>query len=262
VALSGPMLEFLKLLLRDVKKHGMPGRGSAEPRYDHDALSTEHNHEFMQDPGFRRAYARGVQATGSDYKWYWRVHVGLWAAACAAKLKGDFVECGVNYGFLASAIMESLDWDTLGKTFYLLDTFAGLDGRYVSKEEIEAGALEKNEEAVRTYFYVHGADTARRNFAQWRNVRIVVGSVPDTLPQVTADKVAFLHLDMNCAGPEVAAAAHFWPKLVPGAFVLLDDYAYRGYRAQKLAMDAFALEKGVPVASLPTGQGLIVKPPS
>ena len=62
------------------------------------------------------AYARGVIAVGSDYQWHWRVHVGLWAAFSASKLDGDFVECGVNRGFLSSAIMEDLD-GSIGKDF-------------------------------------------------------------------------------------------------------------------------------------------------
>jgi hypothetical protein len=41
---------------------------------------------------------------------------------------------------------------------------------------------------------------------------------------------------------------------------LLDDYAYAGYRSQKLAMDAFARSKSVQILSLPTGQGLMIKP--
>jgi hypothetical protein len=47
---------------------------------------------------------------------------------------------------------------------------------------------------------------------------------------------------------------------VPGAFVLFDDYAYVGYRVQKLALDRAAQAKGVPIAALPTGQGLLLKP--
>ncbi len=66
-----------------------------------------------------------MEAAGQDYGWHWRVHVGLWAAASCASLEGDFVECGVNRGFLSSAIMEHLDWDKTGKHFYLLDTFNG-----------------------------------------------------------------------------------------------------------------------------------------
>jgi len=42
--------------------------------------------------------------------------------------------------------------------------------------------------------------------------------------------------------------------------VLLDDYAYYGYFSQKLAMDQFAQEKGIKILSLPTGQGLVLKP--
>jgi hypothetical protein len=64
---------------------------------------------------------------------------------------------------------------------------------------------------------------------------------------------------MNCSPPEVAAAHFFWDRLVPGAFVLLDDYAYHGYRSQKVAMDDFASEKRHNILSLPTGQGLLIK---
>ena len=74
--------------------------------YNQDGLRSLHNHEFMLDPHFCKAYERGVLACEQDYRWHWRVHVGLWAAYSASKLKGDFVECGVNRGFLRSAIME------------------------------------------------------------------------------------------------------------------------------------------------------------
>jgi len=70
-----------------------------------------------------------------------------------------------------------------------------------------------------------------------------------------------VHLDLNCLPPEVAAADSFWERIVPGGFVLLDDYAYEGYRSQKLGIDAFAKRRKVAVLSLPTGQGLIIKPP-
>ncbi|MFO1082638.1 MAG: hypothetical protein U1E23_18685 [Reyranellaceae bacterium] len=61
------------------------------------------------DEVFKQAYARGVQAAGRDYRWQWRVHIGLWAARHAAHPPGDFVECGVNRGFLSSSIMQMLD---------------------------------------------------------------------------------------------------------------------------------------------------------
>jgi hypothetical protein len=99
------------------------------------------------------------------------------------------------------------------------------------------------------------------NFSQWKNIQIIEGSIPETLDQVETQNVAYLHLDMNCSPPEIAAINFFWDRLVPGSVVLLDDYAYRGYESQKHAMDAFGKEKQVMIASLPTGQGLLMKPP-
>ncbi|RDH76135.1 class I SAM-dependent methyltransferase [Mycolicibacterium moriokaense] len=230
--------------------------------YSNDALICFNSHAFLDDPAFQRAYRRGVRALGGEdiYHWEWRVHVGLWAAASASKLDGDFVECGVSHGFLSSAVMDYLDWDRLGKMFYLLDTFAGMDPRYVSAGEREAGALVKSQAAVDFGIYGSSVDSVRANFAEWSNQRIIAGAVPETLAEVDTDTVAFLHIDMNCAPPEVATLQHFWPRLTPGAIVLLDDYANRGRDAQRIAMDEVAAELGVQICALPTGQGLLIKP--
>ena len=230
--------------------------------YDEDGLKTRHAHPFTGEGGFLEAYARGVQAAGSDYGWRWRVHVGLWAALHASKLSGDFVECGVNRGALSSAIMRHLDWNTIGITFWLLDTFAGIDPRFISDSEREAGVMEGSRAMLDSGFYVDQVESVRSNFSEWRNVRIIKGAVPDTLSQVDAKAVSYLHLDMNCAPPEAAAAEFFWNRLAEGGVILLDDYGFPGHRAQLEAMDAFASSKKTKVLALPTGQGIIFKTPA
>lgn len=226
--------------------------------YHQDGLQSVHNHEFMADPAFQRAYARGVQAA-QDYSWHWRVHTGLWAAATAAQVPGDFVECGVNRGFMSSAIMEFLNWHTQARTFYLLDTFRGVDERFLSEEDRVTGVSERNIRDIESGFYTFDVDAIRSNFSEWENTKIIVGAIPETLPNVSSDRIAFLHLDLNCSLPEVAAADFLWDRLVPGAVILLDDYGYIGYRSQKIGMDEFAKRRRISILSLPTGQGLIVK---
>jgi hypothetical protein len=227
--------------------------------FSEDGLTTNHVHEFVWDPEFLRAYERGVEAAGEDYHIRWRTHIALWAASVGAKLDADFIECGVNRGFLSSAIMKSLDWDSLGKTFYLLDTFDGIDVSLL--EETERVHAERSNEALfRSGFYIRGVESVRANFSEWSNVRIVVGSVPTSLAEVAAEAVAYLHLDMNSSKPEIAALDFFWPKLSAGAIVLLDDYAFAGMDAQRVALDAFASAHDVAIACLPTGQGLMIRP--
>ncbi|UVK98638.1 TylF/MycF family methyltransferase [Pseudomonas sp. B21-048] len=243
-----------------VQKEYNPLHPKIDGTYQYDSLASKHNHDFMIDPAFMAAYGRGVVAAGGDYKWFWRVHLGLWAARSAAKYTGDFVECGVNRGFLSSAIMHDLDWNNTGRTFYLLDTFAGLDERYLSDDEKSAGAFDRNLREIDSGFYTTNLDSVKQNFAEWPNAKIIQGSIPDTLSQIDSDRIAFLHIDLNCTIPEVAALDYLWDRLVPGAFVLLDDYAYFGYQPQKEGMDEWAAKNDISIASLPTGQGLLIKP--
>ncbi|MFM9872466.1 MAG: TylF/MycF/NovP-related O-methyltransferase [Fimbriimonadaceae bacterium] len=225
--------------------------------YDQDGLRTKHNHDFVYDPRFVAAYERGLKATGKDYRFHWRVHVALWAAEMAAKVPGDFVECGVNKGFMSSAMMQLLDWNSMDRMFWLLDTFDGIDERFLSEEEKASGRMGMNDGE----FYVKGVELVRENFSEWERVEIVVGAVPETLPKVKAEQVAFLHLDMNCAPPEVAALEHFWPLLSPGGVVLMDDYTYSGYEVQHKSLRECAARLGTPILGLPTGQGVVIKSP-
>ncbi|NRB00365.1 MAG: class I SAM-dependent methyltransferase [Rhodobacteraceae bacterium] len=242
-------------------------RGKAEnrrykPSYAQDGLVTIHDASFKETPQFRKAYDRGLAANGGfDYNWHWRVHTGLWAARNALNVPGDFIECGVNRGFLSSAIMQDLDWNAQDRIFWLLDTFAGLDTEGISNEENDPGAAERDKKLFEVGLYSTELDEIRANFEEWKDARIVVGSVPGTLEEVTSEQIAFASIDMNSAPPEIAAMEFLWPRFAPGAIILFDDYTYCGYRPQHEAIDDFATRHGVAVLSLPTGQGLLIRPP-
>lgn len=223
--------------------------------YDQDGVRTLNSHDFMRNVRFQEAYKRGVTADGVDYNWHWRVHVGLWAAQSGLSREGDFVECGVNRGFMSSAIMQYVNWNSTGRTYYLLDTFSGISEKHLLKSERDR----KVDKKVGKGFYKVNIDTVRDNFSEWDQVEIVVGTVPESLSKVNTTSVAFLHVDMNCAAPEVAAVEHFWPMLSAGAIVLLDDYGFPGREIQKEEMDRIGRKLGFSIAALPTGQGVIIK---
>ena len=231
--------------------------------YNQDNLRTLNNHDFMEDDQFIAAYQRGVRASGVDYRWHWRVHVGTWGALTASRLPGDFVECGVGNGFLASSILEYLNWNSLtpARNFFLMDTFSGIDSRYLSPEEIEAkgDADTQNAAYKNAGVYASGIERVQENFSEWSNVHIIEGPIPETLVNVQTKAVSFLHIDMNCIPPEVAAFEYFWDSVVRGGVILFDDYAYHGHTLQKNAMDEVAATVGHKILSLPTGQGLLIK---
>jgi hypothetical protein len=187
------------------------------------------------------------------------LHVALWVASSALCVPGDFIECGVNKGFISSAIMQALNWEAVPKRFYLVDTFAGPVISQFSAGEIQNGSRQAAEDRMDAGAYETNIASVRANFAEWPNAILVPGQVPDILPQVNCQRVAFLHVDMNCAYPERQAIAHFWNRLSPNALVLMDDYTYFGSESQRDSIDELAGELGFQVLSLPTGQGLIMK---
>jgi hypothetical protein len=232
--------------------------------YDADHLTVyEKSVDFLFDPRFQAAYRRGMDSghhiarergSQDDLHIEWRVHVILWAATQAARLPGDFVECGVNTGMYSLAICEYLDFNRLDKSFWLFDTFSGIPEDQISERERELGRLEEN-----AAWFSECLEIARANFAPYPRARLVRGKVPDALASAPIERVAYLSLDMNVAEPELAALEFFWEKLVPGAPVVLDDYGWLGFRPQKEAMDGFALQHGVEILTLPTGQGLLIR---
>lgn len=228
--------------------------------YSHDGLFTFNNSPFLCDPSFQAAYSRGVAASrGVDPGIEWRLHVALWAAQCAAQVEGDFVECGVNTGFISSAIMQRLDWKKIRKYFVLVDTFNGPMLHQYSEAEVRLGRRAAAEDALRRGAYATDLESILANYAEWPNVRVVQGLVPNVLDQLRLDRIAFLHLDMNCSFPELSALEYLWDTLSPGGIVLLDDYSAYGYDATMKAIDSAAKLRGAEVLSLPTGQGLISK---
>jgi hypothetical protein len=124
---------------------------------------------------------------------------------------------------------------------------------------VEEEVLGRREESDR--YYSECFEIARRNFAPFPKAVLVRGKVPDTLRSVDIEQVCYLSIDMNIVEPEIAAIEFFWDKLSPGAPVILDDYGWSTYLLQKEAMDRFAEQRGVRILTLPTGQGLLLKPP-
>ncbi len=216
--------------------------------YMEDGLITRHTADFLSDQKFSYAYAKG-KATGSwiNTNPRWRVYTACWAASHALGLPGDFVECGVNRGGMALTIMEYLNFNSLGKRFFLLDTYCGFpQGSQVASAN-QGQYSDCYAEVVKT-------------FAPYPGVRIIKGRVPDTLSSIDAGQISYLSIDMNCAEPEVEATRYLWPRLVPGAVILLDDYGGGpAYLRQKEAFDALAQELGFKILALPTGQALIIR---
>jgi hypothetical protein len=216
--------------------------------------------KFLEDDRFASAWdatayeiKRMTGEKAPDVRW--RAHIALWAAQNGLSREGDFVECGVHTGIFSGVICRALDWSKQDRHFWLFDTWSGVPVTGLNSDEA-AVAKSYNKDYHRRDIF----DDVQKAFKSFPNCSLVRGELPGTLEKADIKKIAYLSVDLNNATYEKACIDALWPKLVSGAIVVLDDYAFTKCRLQQDMWDEFARSHSVSVASLPTGQGIILKP--
>ena len=202
------------------------------------------NNSMFDDAEFVTAWSNNAESD-VDRAIVWRRYVLSCAAYHCVQLQGDFVECGAYKGVGIKTVIDYLGGPKFEKTFWGYDLF------------------EHDASMAHHAMPDHGPQLYGRvqaKFADYANVKLVKGRIPDVFHGNSPDKVAYLHIDLNEAPAEIAALEHLFDRVVPSGMIILDDYEWAGeYRAQKLAEDPWFDARGYRVMPLPTGQGLVIK---
>jgi hypothetical protein len=168
----------------------------------------------------------------------WRAHIVCWAANKVQELEGDFVDCGVWKGILPKTICDFVNFATLPKTYFLVDPWGlGLDSNVYTQD-----------------IY----DEVKSRFAEYPNVKLIRGLVPEALTLVDTQKVAYLAIDMNGSIPERAALDHFYPKMTKGGVIYFDDYGWN-YPELRATVDEFLGDKPESLLHFPNGTAILIK---
>ncbi len=201
---------------------------------------------FLEDARFSNAWNAHAE-TKVERAIAWRVYVLSWAAksVLSRDILGDFVECACYKGTSARIICDYVDFASSNRNYYLYDLF---------EHDQTMASHHAMPEHGSTLF-----ERVKSRFADFPNVVVTKGYVPQVLDEVAPEKISFLHLDLNNAEAEIGALERLFDRLSPGGIMVLDDYGWLGYREQKIAEDPWLARRGYEVLELPTGQGLVLK---
>ena len=156
-------------------------------------------------------------------------------------IPGDLMETGVCRGGAVIFMQGYLKaWDMRGRTVWAADSFEGLPrptleqdaGMDFSKEGFPVLAID--EERVKAAFARYGLLND--------NVAFLKGWFCDTLPTAPVEELALLRLDGDLYSSTMDALTACYHKVVPGGFVIVDDY---GLSPCRKAVEDFRREQGI-----------------
>jgi len=161
------------------------------------------------------------------------------------ELPGDLAEIGVYKGETATLIAKIAR--RLGRTAWLLDTFEGFDPKDL--QGIDYGQPEQFDDT--------SLDSVRALVGE-DNVHFIKGCFPDTAGQLPGDGTyCLVHLDCDLYKPLRAALEYFYPRMVPGGFLLVHDYSSLHWNGAEEAVDEFFADKPESPIPLTDGAGTI-----
>jgi len=144
-------------------------------------------------------------------------------ALAVRDLKGNVAELGVYKGGITRMLALMLP----DKTVYGFDTFAGLPSLKHTIDFHSEGEFSANLAEVTKYL------------SDLPNVVLKPGIFPDTTAGLHDEQFALVHLDADFYESTRLALSFFWPKMVEGGVIVLDDYGWKNCEGVTKAVDDF-----------------------
>ena len=178
-------------------------------------------------------------------------------------IPGCFVECGFGLGhsFMAlSSLALKQDRKILGfdsfQGFPNLSEFDRAEGNS-TKAKFGSWNHTSLEEAERKLVSFGFSDTQRNSIHL--EAGFVEDSVPKYLEKNMSFSVALLHIDLDLYEGYKTALNRFWPRMSYGGVVIFDEYGDSKWPGAKMAVDEFAVQRGLVIHRHISGKYFVIK---
>jgi O-methyltransferase len=178
-----------------------------------------------------------------DYHRYATIALAL-ARIDTDGIPGALAEAGVYRGWASRFIHRVAPQ----RRYYLFDTFAGFH-----EGDLDPGVGEDPR------FRDTSLAVVLRNIGDTANIEPRPGRVPETFAGLEEERFAFVLLDMDLHRPTLSALSFFYPRLSPGAYLMVHDYHNpESDWGCKRAVDEFMADKPEGVVELADMWGSVV----
>jgi O-methyltransferase len=219
---------------------------------------------FEADDKFAAIYDDAVRATGGPEQWPFphRLYNTVQFLRSTRGLSGAVAECGTYKGrssYVFCRFMQVSDPAFTGQNYFVFDSFEGLsepteEDRVSEKEFGDLGSHTQAKHA-----FCGSLSEVQAALSGFPNVTYCRGWIPESLATVPDRLYKFVHLDLDLYEPIKGALEYFYPRLVHGGVIVVDEYGFPRWPGARKAVDEFCSGHGRTPVGLTTGNGVIVK---
>ena len=171
-------------------------------------------------------------------------------------LEGLVAECGCFRGlssYLLCSRLRLRDGAFEGTGYRIFDSFAGLSEPRAEDALRGADAAAPHRDNMQAGRFAAALEDVRRALAPFPGIAYFPGWIPAAFPRDEA-RYRFVHVDVDLYQPTRDSLEYFWPRLVPGARMVCDDYNWPG---GKRAVDEFCAARGIDARITASTQAVI-----
>jgi len=168
---------------------------------------------------------------------------------------GNVAECGCWRGASAYQTAYHLKNNHFKNKFYIFDSFEGLSD--FQREDLENNRICDTEKRKKEFSC--SLEVVKENLKEFDFIEYKKGWIPSRFNEADSLKFSFVHIDVDLYRPIKDSLEFFYPRMVEGGIIALDDYGYLGFPGAKRAVDEFVEGKGIFFLPLPSGEAFIIK---
>jgi len=160
-----------------------------------------------------------------------------------APATGGFAECGCFTGHSTHVIATTMVASGRQEPLYVFDSFAGISPASEQDLTTEPGAtgLQARLRSGEPMF-ASTQDVTMANLSAHKQIKFFPGWIPERFNEVADETFAFVHIDVDVYAPTRDSLNFFYPRLVKGGFMQLDDYNILDWPGSTKAVDEFLAE--------------------
>jgi O-methyltransferase len=230
------------------------------------AVKGYYNYDFETDETFKSIYREGIKASASTHDpelVHQRLYNTVQFLRHTFDLEGDVAECGAFRGLGSHMFCNYLrlaNPDFNGEGYHVFDSFEGLS------QPSEQDVISKQEYgAVGTHFQAAGAfhgqlETVKSTLREFPLIQYHAGWIPESFAGIAERSYKFVHVDLDLYEPIKGALEYFYPRMVKGGIIVIDEYAIPRWPGARTAADEFCQKNHlISPVSLTTGNGVLIK---